>query len=100
LTNPSLVPSHFKFTTKLNFSFPSCGTSELRVLHGSTLHENPGWQFIEIPNITKWVIEDRKGESECISRHRNLLTYGFFSVTGIPPFIGNSGFDNDDYFKR
>lgn len=61
LTNPSLVPSNFKFTTEINFSFPSCGTPELRVLHGSTVHENPGWQFIEIPNTTKWVIEDRNG---------------------------------------
>jgi hypothetical protein len=61
LTNPSLVPSFFKFTTELNFSFPSCGTPELRVFHGSAIHENPGWQFYEIQNTTKWAIEDRKG---------------------------------------
>jgi hypothetical protein len=61
LTNPSLVPSSFKFTTELNFSFPSCGTPDLRVFHGSTVHENPGWQFFEIENTTKWIIEDKIG---------------------------------------
>ncbi|HEX2957647.1 MAG TPA: alpha-amylase/4-alpha-glucanotransferase domain-containing protein [Chitinispirillaceae bacterium] len=61
LTNPSLVPVNFKFTTELNFSFPSCGTPDLRVLHGSTVHENPGWNLYQLENVTRWTIDDRSG---------------------------------------
>jgi hypothetical protein len=61
LTNPSLVPVSFKFTTELNFSFPSCGTPDLRIIHGSTVHENPGWQLYQLENVTRWTIDDRAG---------------------------------------
>ena len=61
LTNPSLMPYRFKFTTELNLSFPSCASSDLKMVHGSTTYDKPGWEYSQIEGATKWSIEDSIG---------------------------------------
>jgi hypothetical protein len=58
LGNGSLAATAFTFAAELTLSLPGSVDRAARVLCGSDIHNDLGWQRIVLDNVTKWSLDD------------------------------------------